>query len=59
MSKPMVTMFTEQELNLIIQLADLAIRSQGLQAANTVLPLVGKCQALLASPPPDPESHGE
>lgn len=44
-------MFSKEELQLIIQLADLALRSQGLQAANAVLPLVGKCQQLLEQPP--------
>ena len=56
-------LFTSEELQLIIQLADLALRTQGLQAANAVMPLAAKCQALLVPPvvsaPIETEAVGE
>jgi hypothetical protein len=47
-------LLTPEELQLVVQLCDLALRTQGLQAANAVLPLAARCQALLAQPAVQP-----
>lgn len=42
-------MFTEAELKLIIGLCDLALKANGLQSVNVVVPLASKCQELMAA----------
>lgn len=45
-------MFTETELKLIIGLCDLALKTNGLQSVNVVVPLASKCQELMAAVTP-------
>jgi hypothetical protein len=39
--------FTAEELKTIIGIADIAVRANGLQVVDAIVPIVGKCQQLL------------
>ena len=43
--------FTEEEANSLINLLDIAVKSQGLNAANNALVLVNKLQVAFKEPP--------